>query len=347
MSQQDALIEQIRAGNRQLQDMAADGLVPLPPEKLIPLQVELAETADLDLRQKAMASLHNHEPSILVPFLKGQADERTMGYFATNVRRPEVVETLLARRDVPRQILMAMAPLLDADGQERLLLRQDAIVEEPKILVELERNPNLSSYAKRRMWEYREHLLPRDKVPPKKAEDVLAEVDTWTEEDVSEAIGAARGKPPEGDVVVDPEEKPGDPLAGLTDVQIRGLPVPVRIKLARGADRQMRGLLIRDANSQVALATLLDNSVPDQEVEQIANNRAVLGEVLEAISKKRDWIRKYTIARALVKNPRTPQMISIRLVPRMVPRDLRELSRDKNVPDAVRSRARRLYQAKR
>ena len=37
---------------------------------------------------------------------------------------------------------------------------------EPEILVALEKNPALTNYAKRRIWEYREHLLPKEKVPP-------------------------------------------------------------------------------------------------------------------------------------------------------------------------------------
>ena len=49
--------------------------------------------------------------------------------------------------------------------QEALLLRQDAIVEEPLILDALERNPYLSPFSRRRILEYREHLLPRAAQP--------------------------------------------------------------------------------------------------------------------------------------------------------------------------------------
>ncbi|MEM8962882.1 MAG: hypothetical protein AAGD38_15460, partial [Acidobacteriota bacterium] len=176
-------------------------------------------------------------------------------------------------------------------------------------------------------------------------EEILAEAEAWTEEEIREAIDEAREKPSDGAEVE--TENPDDPLAGISEGQVRGLPVPVRIRLARNSTRQMRNLLIRDSSAQVALAVINGNSLPDSEVEQIANNRAVLADVLEAINKKREWIRKYSIAKALAKNPRTPAMISVRLVPRLVMRDLRELARDKNVPDAVRSTALRLYQAKR
>jgi hypothetical protein len=47
-----------------------------------------------------------------------------------------------------------------------------------------------------------------------------------------------------------------------------------------------------------------------------------------------------------VKNPKTPLPISLKLVNRMAVKDLRDLSRDKNVPDAVRSTSLRLYRIK-
>lgn len=339
MSTQANLLDQILSGsNRQLQVLAASGLVPLPPEELLPIQVALAGSPDDEIAGKARETLLGMEPRMAANFLAQQARDRELTYFGLNHQHPEVLEAILRRKDVPLSLMVQLAEIVAPELQEVLVLRQDAIVEEPQILVALERNPELSSYSKRRIWEYREHLLPRDKVPPKKPEEIIAEAEALTEEEIHEAIEEAREKPAEGNI----EES-----TGLTDVQIRSLPIPVRIKMARGANRQVRSILIRDPTAQVALSVLLGNSLPDQEVEQIANNRSVVAEVLAEIPKKREWIRKYGIAKALVKNPRTRLAISVGLVPRMMMRDLRDLARDKNVPDGVRSVARRLYMAKR
>lgn len=339
MSTQASLLEQILSGsNRQLQALAASGLVPLPPEELLPIQVALTRSPDAEIAGKAGEALRTIEPRLAADFLAHQAGKKELAYFATEVRHPAMLEAVLRRRDVPRDLLIRLAPELTPEMQEVLVLRQDAIVDEPQILVALERNPQLTSYAKRRIWEYREHLLPRDKVPPKKPEEVQAEADALTEEEVREAIEEAKEKPSDGNA---------EETTGLTDVQIRSLAIPIRIKMARGANRQVRGILIRDPNAQVALSVLNGNNIPDQEVEQIANSRSVVGEVLAEIPKRREWIRKYTIAKALVKNPRTLLATSIGLVPRMTMRDLRDLGRDRNVPDGVRTVARRLYMAKR
>ncbi len=339
MTTQASLLDQILSGaNRQLQVLAASGLVPLPPEELLPIQVALASSPDQEIAGKAQEALRTIEPRVATNFLTQHAGAQELAYFGIEVRHPTMLEAILRRRDVPLDLLMRMAPTLTPEAQEVLVLRQDAILEEPKILVALEGNPQLSSYTKRRIWEYREHLLPRDKVPPKKPDEIQAEADSLTEEEVQEAIDEAGEKPSEGK----PEE-----TTGLTDAQIRSLSIPVRVKMARGANRQVRAILIHDTNSMVALSVINGNSLPDQEVEQIANSRSVISDVLAEIPKRREWIRKYTIAKALVKNPRTQLATSIGLVPRMTMRDLRDLARDKNIPDGVRSVARRLYMAKR
>jgi hypothetical protein len=103
---------------------------------------------------------------------------------------------------------------------------------------------------------------------------------------------------------------------------------------------------MRDPSAQVAIAVLHHNSFSEQEMEQIARSRSVAEDVLQEVSKRREWVSRYTICRALVTNPKTPVSISVRLLPRMSVRDLKLVARDRNVADAVRSNATRLYTIK-
>jgi hypothetical protein len=330
---QSSLLEQIRSGNRQLQLLAAEGLLPFPPEQIIPLQVDLARGADTEVAERARQSLRKIEPRIAAPFLELQAGEGVLAFFADEVSQPALVETILRRRDVPRRVLASLARRIPPDLQEILLLRQDAIIEEPAILDALEDNPRISVYAQRRISEYRQHLLPRKEsrapapAPPGELDDAALE----------EAIAAASRLPAAGEI---------DDRTGLTEGQIRLLPVPARLRLTRGAPRTLRTLLLRDSNSHVAVSVLVNNNLSDQEVEQAAANRSVNEEVLETIAKRREWVHRYSIAKALVQNPRTPLPTALRLVPRLSVRDLRDIGRDRNVPDAVRSTALRLYRIK-
>ena len=338
---QSTLLDQILSGeNRELQVLAASGLVPLPPEELIPIQVGLAQSPDGEIAATAAQALVNIEPRIAADFAAEQASEVELDYLAQHVQHPTIIGAILRRRDTPRRVMVGLASVLPPELQETMVLRQDAIIEEPEILVALERNPQLTSYVKRRIWEYREHLLPRDKLPPKSEAEVAAEAEATTNEEIIEAVEEITGAPPTTD-----EEGELD-LKKLTPEQVRMLPVPMRLKVARGAPKDLRNVLVRDKNTQVAVAVITSNPLPDSEVEQIASNRQVSEEVIAEIAKKREWIQKYAIVKALVKNPKTYPAMAVKFVPRMSMRDLRELARDKNISDAVRGLALRLYNAR-
>lgn len=343
MTQQTSLLDQILSGtNRNLQVLAAQGLVPLPPEDLLPIQVALTGSPDPEIAAQAQMTLQNIDIERTVDFLRDQAGERELEFFSRPGQPASLVEAVIRRPDTPRHVLAGVASSLAPDLQEILVHRQDAILELPEILVELEKNPQISNYAKRRIWEYREHLLPRDKVPPKSAEEIQAEADSVTDAELAEAVAEIKAKNEGEDqgAVIDEE-------GGLTDNEIRQLPVPMRVKIARKASRQVRAFLIRDPNAQVAVTVITSNSLPDSEVEAIANNRSVCEEVLAEIPKRREWIKKYSIQKALAKNPKTALPIAMKMVPRLSTKDLRDLAKDKNTSEGVRQMARRLYASKR
>jgi len=333
---QASLLDQVRSGaNRQLQVLAASGFLPLAPEDLIPLQVQFARGRDIELAGKASEALRQVDVRVAAPFLEHLAGEDVLSFFAVQISHPRLIETILRRRDVPRKLLVDLARRLPPDLQEILVLRQDAILDEPEILSALEENPQLSSYVQRRITEYREHLLPRERTArPAPVPEVPEEID---DEALAAAVAAVRSLPVEGEI----EEK-----TGLSEGQIRMLSVPARLKLARGAPRALRNLLLRDTNPQVACAALLFNNLSDQEIEQTASSRSVQQEVLDAIARKREWIGRYPVMKALIQNPRTPLAIALKYVPRLAVKDLRDMAKDRNIPDAVRSMALRLYRIK-
>jgi hypothetical protein len=329
---QASLIQQVLSGrNRQLKRLAAEGMLPLSPEQLIPLQVMLAGSAESELAACAEETLRQADPRRIAPYLARQAPAEVLTYFATRPVSSLLQETLLRRRDLPHSLLEVLARRLSADLQEILLLRQDAIIESPEILEALEENPQISIYSQRRILEYREHLLRRRPVP-------AAEDEEMPESEFLEAIAQVRRLPAEGEV----EEH-----VGLTEGQVRMLPVPARIRLTRGASRLMRSILVRDSNARVAVSVLVNNALSEQELEQVCRSRNVVEEVLVEIARRRDWIGKLAIQRAMVQNPKTPVAIALRLINKLGVRDLRELSRDRNIAEGVRSTALRLYRIKR
>ncbi len=337
------LTARLRAGESpELLKLAARGLLPVEPDELIPVQVALARGDDPELAAEASSSLRQLSSRLAAAYLERAAGPEEMAYFALEIGHPRLVEAVLRRRDAPRPLLVALAATLPPELQEALLLRQDAVVEEPAILDALEHNPRLSAYTRRRIGEFREHLLPRRRRARPEAEEEAPE--EATDAEVSAAVAAVKAARPPGAGV---EAIEHEEALGLAESELRSLPVSVRLRLARGAPRVLRGIMLRDPNPQVAIHVLRTNALSDAEVEQIAGNRTIDEEVLEYINNHRGWIRKYPILRALVANPRTPISTAVRLVPRLSVRDLRQLWRDRNAAQAVRDTAGRLYRIKR
>jgi hypothetical protein len=333
------LVAQVLAGgNRDLTLLAARGLLPLPPDELVALQVTLAASGDQEVASAAGAALGAIDSRVLVPYLAQEAAPEVLRWFAGHSENREVTAALLRRRDVPLDVLLQLAPRLPADLQEILLLRQDRIAGAPELLVALESNPQLTSYSARRIVEYREHLLPAGAPPPEVSPwSVPAEVVEAGDAEVAAAIEAVRAQAAEGEI----EER-----TGLSEGQIRLLPVPVRLKLARGAPKTLRMFLVRDNSPLVALTVLQANPISEQEVEQFAKMRNVVAEVLDYIGKQRQWIGKYPVVLSLVNNPRTHLALALQLLSRVAVRDLRLMAKDRNLPEAVRSAALRLYRVK-
>lgn len=331
------LIAQVLSGESfELQVLAAQGILPLSAEELIPLQVHLVRSDNELVADYARSALAQVEAHLASGFLAGEAGTEVLEYFAATSEDPLLLETILRRRDTPREMLADLATRLPADLQEILLLRQDAIVEQPSILAALESNPRLSIYSRRRILEYREHLLPRERAAspaPAPAVAVEAELDAT---DLAE-IERVQALPREGEV---------DERTGLSEGQVRALPVPVRMKLTRGGSRTLRGILLRDSNAMVAVSVLGNSAMSEDEIEQVAASRTVVDDVLAFIARRREWVSRYNVALNLVRNPRTPVGIAVRLVSRLAVRDLKGLGRDRNVADAVRSTAERLYRIK-
>jgi hypothetical protein len=336
----EPLVTEILEGDRrELRLLAARGLVPLPPGDLVGVQVRLAGDNDEEIAVAAAKAILETEPKIVSNLVAETTDREILLYLGRHARNAATIEALIHRRDIPHSVLMELAGRVEEDLQEVLLLRQDAIVEHPEIIDALEKNPRLGSYSRRKVREYREHLLRRERRPKEGTSRLEEEAEALTDGDLATAIDEVRDLPADG-------EKDED-LTGLSESQLRALPVAVRMKLARGAPRGLRSILIRDPNPMVATSVLNHNALGEAEVEQIARNRSVVSDVLETIGNQRTWTRKYSIVVALVRNPRAPVAIAMRYVPRLSVRDLQGLSRDRNVPDAVRTTAKRLYTMKR
>ncbi len=163
---------------------------------------------------------------------------------------------------------------------------------------------------------------------------------------VRKSILEAMNIPEVEEYVQEPEMEMDDDTAAHFKSQsllqrIQKMKMGEKIQLALRGSKDIRTLLLRD-NSKEVVMTVLDNpKLTDTEIELIAKQRTTPDDMLRAISKKREWVKSYPIAHALITNPKTPRAISVPLVHILRTKDLMALQKNKNLPEAVRAAVKR------
>jgi len=163
------------------------------------------------------------------------------------------------------------------------------------------------------------------------------------------AIAAAVAAGASGEALVEPEDEAPVPETSEQKVakeqgileKLAAMNPAQRLARAMKGTREERAILIRDPNKIVAVAVLSSPKLSEAEVEAIAKMANVSDEILRIIGNTRAWVKSYRVVSALTRNPKTPQALAMNLLPRLQEKDVRLLVSDRNVPDSLRTAARR------
>jgi hypothetical protein len=135
------------------------------------------------------------------------------------------------------------------------------------------------------------------------------------------------------------EDEPDDDRTALQ--RIAAMSPAQRLARAMKGTREERAILVRDPNRIVAVAVLSSPKISEAEVESIAKMANVSEDILRIIGHTRVWLKKYSIVSALAKNSKTPLGVSLTLLPRLLEREVKALSTDRNIPETLRVAARK------
>ena len=123
--------------------------------------------------------------------------------------------------------------------------------------------------------------------------------------------------------------------------------VKEKVELAQKGTKEERRILIGDVNRIVSLAVLKSEAIGLGEVENFCTLRHIHTELFHVIAGTREWIKRPKIQLALVTNPAVPLNITLPLIKFLNMRDLRNIMRDRNLPEAIRMGARKILFEKR
>ena len=336
------LVEQFRQGRvpRDLRLMAAQGALPLGPIDLADLLEFLLHDVDQEIRDSASASLAALPADVMLALARDRSSlPGLLSWILTHREEREVQEAVLQNTTLPDEAIEARASTLPEELAELVVINQVRLLRRTSLLEALEQNQGLSKDQRRRLRELRESFHIGEQPP-----------------EAAAAPAAATPAPPPAE---EPEEEEPPPPANDAEAVARYLGAEERqdnekvsavtrlyrqntaqkmISALKGT-REDRAILVRDPNRLVSSAVLGSPKLTDVEIESFAGMKSLSDEVLRRIGNHKEWTKRYGVIANLVKSPRTPLGISIGLVSRLNPRDIKGLAVDRNVPEVIRKQA--------
>ena len=111
--------------------------------------------------------------------------------------------------------------------------------------------------------------------------------------------------------------------------------------LALRGDRDDRAATLRENNPALHSQVLKNAGLQLDEVAAIAKMRTVAPDLLKQIADRREWAQRPEIAIALVRNPKTPIPVAVRMLEHVPAAELRQLAKDQHTRSAIQHAARK------
>ena len=331
---------------RDLRLLAAQGALPLKPADLLELLHTLLSDVEPQIRDTASATLTGMPAEELLPICRDKlSPPGVLAWVVTNRPERELREATLQNTALEDEAIEALAASLSEELAELVVINQTRLLRRTSLLERLESNPHLNNDQKRRLRELRETFRiggaapPVHAAPPPPAPPPPPPPEEPARDETFQAL--PEGPLTESDAIVRylTEEERNETDKVSTVQRVYRLNTAEKVITALKGTREERAILVRDPNRLVATAVLGSPRLTEPEIESFAGMKSLSEELLRQIGNHREWTKRYGVVANLVRNPKTPIGISLGLVARLNPRDIKGLTVDRNVPEVIRKHA--------
>jgi len=315
-----AILEAIRQGKAPtiVKRQASRGTLPVDAEEMVEILVFLTHDPDPTCSGTAKQTLAGWPPEkIAAALAQPEASAEALAYFA-------------AQKDLPESLLPVIAGHANAGDEALVPLASRLTLEQIQSVADDARLPLLPQFVAA--------VLARPDLPA----ELRGRLEALPGEKAAEGeeLAAALAREEEEEAKAEPEKK--RERISLT-VKVARMSVSERVQLALKGTKDERMLLVRDPSKVVYRAVLQSPKLSDGEVENFATMKNIAEEALRIISGSRKFMKRLSVVRNLVNNPRTPIDVSIPLLNRIPDNELKTLGGNRNIPDTVRAMAFKLY----
>ena len=291
--------------------------------------VAVARDSEGQERRTAIDALeHTSDADLLNAMAASSLDESLARYFLSPAHlRGSLAPLLLGHPDTPADAIVQLAGAAGPDIVPILLDQLDQL--KTPALIALKDNP---TYL---LWQKQPHLSAGYVLEVDLLDLLIQEMESEKPPTVEELEAALA------------DVEAGEDLEKMGVVKkIARMKVAQRVKLALLGTREERSLLIRDTSRVVFRAVLGSPKITDFDIEGFATLKNVSQEVLRLISMSRRFMKNYTIVKNLALNPRTPIDVSLPLLNRLLPNDLRAVGNSRDVPETLRKMGQKLIRSR-
>jgi len=144
---------------------------------------------------------------------------------------------------------------------------------------------------------------------------------------LAERLGGEPGAAEEPGAPSVEEDSDASAPRGTVSERLKALNVAQKMALALSGDRETRFALMRDTNKVLHLYVLRNPRIGLDEVQYAAKLTGLSPDALKFIAEHREWGANATVCTALVRNPKTPLPIALRLLPKLPLTEVRAIAK--------------------
>jgi len=341
--------------------MAARGMAPLPPAEQLTVLYQLTLDGDQNLATSARATAQGLPDKLLAGALgDAKLDPRVLDLFAELVgEKPAAFDALVQNASVADDTIAVLAGKAGSREVDRIAANEQRLLRHPQIISAM----YLNKHARMSTVDRAVELAVRNsvRVPGLVAWDEIARslqggaaassADDALFSIAADAVEGDDAMLTQGDAeqAMEGDEDQADraALEQTKEVPIDKLSIPGKIRLATLGNAFARATLIRDPIKMVSSAAIKSPGVTEFEAARYAANTGLSEDVIRYIANKREWTKLYGTKYALCKNPKTPVVDVMRMMPFLREKDLIALTKSKGVASAVVAQARKLMAQRR
>jgi len=354
--------------------MAAQGMVPAPPDQSVKLLYQLHFDDEANVREAVESAINDMPENVLVGVLEDLDDAGLLDWVADH--RGEsgtVVEALLRNQTTDNRTVARLAGEADKETCEIIATNEVRVLDHPRIIEELFQNASarmatvdqLIELAQRNEVSLEglpgvERTIKADRRADEQDKKISdEEFEAFLEQEIEQAEredeklekledeDLTRSEREELREEFEEELEQGDDEEGgrrtITTGDLNDMTVAQKIRLAMTGSRQAIKKLVKDPNKLVHMAAIESPRLKAPDAVRLASRKSVPEGVISYIANNREWTQNYECVKHVVHNPKTPVSDALDLLNRLRNNELKKLQQSREVPHQVTRAAERLY----